>query len=824
MQVLRRRQAAAASRRIVSGDRAVAASETLSSEEGSCGVSEALTPSLEFQKEDWLEDLWRELVVLVISCWPEHENHAHRYNFWHSVLGFPHVLLVVGRRPTDGTDAPLASYVVELDCDDRWQGLPGKVAAAFLHIQANPAYDSATQVLKVDDGLEFGASRMEVLGMARACVALQGYVGFKCFHSRGQDFRSTYHIGVTDDDSPWFGKVFRPTRQAPYWAGGRGYFVPKQTAALAAKECLRPDLEFIYEDAMVGQWMHERGVPMLEAPSVSPGQRAWCCDKASIRHVRNIHLFLRRLFGCDTVIFIPNPGNAGDSLIALGCFETLMAAGISFKVGSWNETYDNAKLVYAGAGNLVGQYPHCRTFLRRNMHRNNSILLLPATVCSEDEVVAAMGPNVTVMCREPQSYAYVYRTRKICKHQVWLAEDMAFYAKADVDRHRARVPTRGVLHCFRTCQQERPGYRLPADNIDLSFTLQRPNNTSDYDVVQATCADLFSAVSDYAEVWTNRLHVAIAAAMVGRTVHLFGSNYWKIQQIYEHSLRARYPDTVLWHDESPPWVAPSAAVSGHIVFCVDRKLWWALPTVLHTIAQHHADDELLFHLIHPDLQPAHEAALASVVHALFKRASIAFHRQTWDQSYRGADHITFATMLRLFIPTLLKDVKRAVYLDVDLAVCVPLWPLLSHPTNETGFAMRTSILASHWIVSSFGEGSSRRLGGNAGVLVMDLELLRHRSFTTWALEFLRSRGEGRITDQHVINEWCQGKHQPLARCWNVFNPQEPHAVPQLMNEGGCIVHYCGPQKPWDSEKGAALPNADLWLRKRITAVQFAGGR
>jgi lipopolysaccharide biosynthesis glycosyltransferase/exopolysaccharide biosynthesis predicted pyruvyltransferase EpsI len=766
--------------------------------------------------------------VCVISCWPEASKHGECRAYWEA-LGFEHVFVFVGRKPTGvSSEAAVADGVDVLECDDRWQGLPGKVCAAVLRV-ASLKLPGVTHILKVDDGLWPEAAPAEVLGMVDACVALgEAYVGFKTFHRTRRCFKSDYHAGVVDSDCPWFGRYYERPDQAPYWAGGRGYVVPLGAAARAAAAAGDADAEFLYEDAMMGEWMLAQAVPMLPAPEASPGLRGWCEEKTgACRRVRDMRVFLERtLGGCGEVIFIPNPGNAGDSLIALGCFEMLIAAQVRYRVGDAKETYDNETLVYAGAGNLVGCYPHCREFLRRNMHRGNRILLLPATVAREDELIATLAPEVTVLCREPRSYAYVYSTRKTCKHRVWLAEDMAFYIPSErFAEHAAAAAAaegqRAPLLAFRTCQQEKPGYRLPRGNEDLSFTLERPDNTSDLEVVRQVCADMWRRVAAAGEVWTNRLHVAIAGALVGVPTHLFGSNYWKIGEIYEHSMRDRFPH-VVWHSEDPPWaLAPlnPGEERLHVAFCVDQKLAWTLPTVLHSIAAANGGDAVMVHVVHPDLTGSTCASLASWVHGLFPRGCIRFYEQGWPMQYRGADHISVATMLRLFLPELLQEAPRIVYLDVDLVVAgADLRELLRHPTGDTGFALRTSILTSHWIVSVFNDDDGvRRVGGNAGVLVMDLDLLRSRGFTRWACDYAADRAGERLTDQHIINEWCHGRHEPLAQRWNIFNPQEPQAPSQYVGgeaAGGCIVHYCGPKKPY-GPGGSELPNYELWRRHRV---------
>jgi hypothetical protein len=48
-------------------------------------------------------------------------------------------------------------------------------------------------------------------------------------------------------------------------------------------------------------------------------------------------------------------------------------------------------------------------------------------------------------------------------------------------------------------------------------------------------------------VHTNRLHVAIGAMKLGKSVKLYGNNYFKIRAIYDYSIKDKYQN-VEWCD------------------------------------------------------------------------------------------------------------------------------------------------------------------------------------------------------------------------------------------------------------------------------------
>ena len=52
-----------------------------------------------------------------------------------------------------------------------------------------------------------------------------------------------------------------------------------------------------------------------------------------------------------------------------------------------------------------------------------------------------------------------------------------------------------------------------------------------------------NAISQYENIFTDRLHISIAASMLGRKCHLFGGNYFKNKAIYDASIAGYYPNT-----------------------------------------------------------------------------------------------------------------------------------------------------------------------------------------------------------------------------------------------------------------------------------------
>jgi len=114
-------------------------------------------------------------------------------------------------------------------------------------------------------------------------------------------------------------------------------------------------------------------------------------------------------------------------------------------------------------------------------------------------------------------------------------------AKCRINRLHNK-PGNHVLNCFRT-GPEATDIRLPADNLDLSKIYAY--GTRSEKQIRYACYRLLGFVNLYDEIRTNRLHLGIGGALLGKRVKLFPNNYWKCEAIFNHSIKGRF-NNVEW--------------------------------------------------------------------------------------------------------------------------------------------------------------------------------------------------------------------------------------------------------------------------------------
>lgn len=282
----------------------------------------------------------------------------------------------------------------------------------------------------------------------------------------------------------------------------------------------------------------------------------------------NVEIYLKGLAEQGELVYCPNAGNAGDSLIAHATFQLFKRQGIPV------ELYDEARfdpnekiLIYGGGGSFVPEYSAARQFVERYHRAVRKLVVLPHTISGHADLLSQLESNVDLFAREEVSFEYA--TKCAPNANVFLADDLALDLNVtDVLASNFKLPywtiplkqvvrrdtgllreavrrARGktqVLNCFRT-DKERTEIRLPFGNMDLSKLFKCGTSTPEQALLATQM--LLRMLNRYDEVRTNRLHLAIAGALLGKHVKFYPNSYFKNEAVYNFSLRDRFPN-VQW--------------------------------------------------------------------------------------------------------------------------------------------------------------------------------------------------------------------------------------------------------------------------------------
>jgi hypothetical protein len=303
----------------------------------------------------------------------------------------------------------------------------------------------------------------------------------------------------------------------------------------------------------------------MHAASIAPAAAGWT----------PLRDFLRSL--PQPIHYRPNPGNGGDALIAAATWR--LFDELALDVRPWREGDDarGAVLVYGGGGNFVPTYGAAADFVARHHRAAARLVVLPQSIDGNDALLAELRANVDLLCREHTSFE---RSRRLApRANVLLVEDVSLSldarallaapapafaptpARGALERSArrlrrrrrwlsalaaARAPADGgrVLRCFRR-DRERVRRPPPFGNLDLSLAVPFELAMEQRANVERTAWEMLAFLDRFDRIETDRLHVCIGAALLGKRVDFFPNSYWKNRAVFEASLAPRF-ERVRW--------------------------------------------------------------------------------------------------------------------------------------------------------------------------------------------------------------------------------------------------------------------------------------
>ena len=256
-------------------------------------------------------------------------------------------------------------------------------------------------------------------------------------------------------------------------------------------------------------------------------------------------------------LYIPNPGNAGDAAIATATIQMFRRICVPVVPGCIDDITDGSNVIIGGGGNLVPYYKDVRKLLLACLARNvKKCLLLPHTVRGHADVLARLDTRFTILCRDKPSYEYVKkhaphvhtalardmvfeldveelkRSTKTWRHKLALLQDA--YWRTNLFRWRRatlriRHDSHGTLRIFRSDVESVDSERTRRKSDLMHFHgINRYSPATD----QITL-DVIKCINRAERVITDRLHVSLIAAMLGKKVCLLENSYGKVSDVWE---------------------------------------------------------------------------------------------------------------------------------------------------------------------------------------------------------------------------------------------------------------------------------------------------
>jgi len=377
------------------------------------------------------------------------------------------------------------------------------------------------------------------------------------------------------------------------------------------------------------------------------------------------------------------------------------------------------------------------------------------------------------------------------------------------------------LHCYLPCRSM---------GLDVDF---RPKNPSDvrFEGLLRLDADQLHAMRTAIEDRLERIFTAIFGGASRDEVMALWRELAAPDVAYADQYRSTYPEPQATSIDVRgvlagirPTALRRASASGEVgevkvAFAIDQNLEDQLAVVLQSLADT-TPSTVDVHIMGRGLDAAYLERLSALL-PQFSFTLYAFDGVDYGENLRMLGHITVSTMDRLFLPELLEDVDKVLYLDADILVQDDVAQLYRMDLGDAVIAGKKSTLrlwrnairmvtrASLRLPPEEAWVLRRRLhhryrlqtpSFNAGVLLMDLRTMRDERLTE---EWLHLVEHCAFNDQDVLNVYADGRVLFLESTWN-------HAPHHDRVESPRIIHWQGPVKPWGP--------LYVWGRPRYEAV------
>ena len=176
---------------------------------------------------------------------------------------------------------------------------------------------------------------------------------------------------------------------------------------------------------------------------------------------------------------------------------------------------------------------------------------------------------------------------------------------------------------------------------------------------------------------------------------------------------------------------------------------------------------------------------------------------SWVNDATAINKWTPGTLMRLYLPDILPNVEKIIYLDCDIVVLTPIEILW----NKSLEGKYLAACIDKWIVDNTNNRRKKYYQSlnidlnkyfNAGVLLMNLSEMRHtaKPFSYTILSYFEQHKDLPYLDQDLLNWFCRGNYVQLDKKYNVFSWWED----ALEYTNDCIIHYTI-GKPWKKYNG-----------------------
>lgn len=250
-----------------------------------------------------------------------------------------------------------------------------------------------------------------------------------------------------------------------------------------------------------------------------------------------------------------------------------------------------------------------------------------------------------------------------------------------------------------------------------------------------------------------------------------------------------------------------------IVLCTDINLISQATILLNSIIDCNKNEELNFHILTLDVKESDTKIFEALETKNTKISIYPIYDTDFSCLPIHMSYITKGTYLRFFIEKVLpKDLKKILYLDIDIIVCGRLKELWNEDLDRYSIAAAKDVECDDIRRYNRLNYANNDSYFNAGVLLINLSYWRKNKICERALKFLAECPEQCVFhDQDALNHILHGTIKFISNKYNAMYAFlkkdfenlliKTETLSVIKNEikKPIILHYAGKLKPWHYE-------------------------
>lgn len=286
----------------------------------------------------------------------------------------------------------------------------------------------------------------------------------------------------------------------------------------------------------------------------------------------------------EKVWYCPNPGNAGDALIATGTFQMLESLDIEYTTihRKQNINLEDEIVIYGGGGSFTPRYGHVKEFIEKYRRQVKRLIVLPQSIQKNGKFISSLGSNVDIFTRE--RYSYEHAKNSSDSANIYIDHDMAFNIDLEEMYRKARcgIPCMSAASFVKRIVNYKKGFYIPfKKNVEFCYnyiskslsgksrvlkfyrddseSVMEKTSNKNIDVSKLFTTGVFNRYTSFASSYfflkfidrysvinTDRLHGAIASILTDKKINFYPNDYHKNIGVYEYSIDGGY-DKLTWH-------------------------------------------------------------------------------------------------------------------------------------------------------------------------------------------------------------------------------------------------------------------------------------